>query len=114
MDEATVTFTLKQLWGNVAAFGSLWVGVVDWGAGPLVLSDFDLIAVAIQSFSAAGSPSFTVNAAALKTELQNAINLGKSRFQLRIYWLPLGTDSDNTWDGWEYNQSGINLYVTVH
>ncbi|MCL5071414.1 MAG: PKD domain-containing protein [Actinobacteria bacterium] len=67
VDEATVTFSLKQLWGNVAAFGSLWVGVVDWGAEPLVLSDFDLLGVGIQQFSAAGSPSFTVNAAALKT-----------------------------------------------
>jgi len=54
---------------------------------------------------------FTCNAAALKTQLQSAITAGKSRFQVRLHMAML-SNSNNTWDGFEYNQGAVNLAVT--
>ena len=56
--------------------------------------------------------TFSYSNAALKTALQNAINAGKPRFQLRIHFTGSVTDSDSQWDGWEYQQSNVKLSVT--
>lgn len=114
IDNATLTFNLNQVYGDVAGFGSLWVGVVDWGAEPLVLSDFGLPQVGIQLFDMAGGGNITCDAAALKTQLQSAINAGKSRFQIRIRHTGAASDIDNTWDGWSYLQAGVNLNINYH
>ena len=115
IDSASMPFNLKETWGSAGIFGSLWVGVVDWGAEPIVAADFNLAGVGIQSFDPAGGGSFTCNAGGLKTQLQNAINAGKSRFQIRIHWAAEGTNSNGAWDGWEYDQTGgANLNITYH
>ncbi len=115
IDTASAVFNLKETWGIIpASWGNLWVGVVDWGAHPIVFTDFDLSGTGIQQFNPAAGGSFTCNAAALKTQLQSAISAGKSRFQLRIHWSAVVTDGDGEYDGWEYDQSQINLNITYH
>jgi hypothetical protein len=114
MDTASMTFNLKKSWGVPADFGTMWVGAVFWGSGPLTPADYNLVSSGMQSLSTATGGSFTADSANFKTQLQNAINAGKSRFQVRIHWSFTGSDSDNTWDGWEYDQSGINLNITYH
>jgi hypothetical protein len=115
IDSASVTFSLKETWGTAGIFGVLWVGVVDWGAEPIVLADYLLGGIGIQSFDPAAGGSFTCSAESLKTQLQNAITAGKSRFQIRIHWGSEGTNSNGAWDGWEYDQSaGVNLNITYH
>ena len=111
IQSATLTFKIKGVLGNPSNFGELWVGIVDWGAHPLVLSDFDLPGTAVQSFSASGGGNFTCNADVLKTQLQSTVNSGKTRFQVRIHFSIL-TDMDSLTDEWIYNQSDINLNVT--
>ena len=115
IDSASMPFNLKQTWGDSSIFGTLYITVADWGAEPLVSSDYNIGGLAIQSFSSAGGGSFTCTAAGLKTELQNAINAGKSRFQIRILWDHEVSNANNAWDGWEYDQSnGAVLNITYH
>lgn len=112
IQNATLTFSIKKKWGNPSALGDMWLGVVDWGAHPLVLSDYDLSGVGIQLFPSAGDGNFTCTAASLKTQLQNAVTAGKTRFQIRIHMSSVGSNSDNNWDGFEYDQGGVNINVT--
>jgi hypothetical protein len=115
IDSASMPFNLKQTWGNSSIFGTLYITVADWGAEPLVPADYSIGGLAIQSFNNAGGGSFTCNAAGLKTELQNAINAGKSRFQIRILWDNEVSNTNNAWDGWEYDQTGgVILNITYH
>jgi hypothetical protein len=115
IDSASMPFNLKETWGNAAFFLELWVGVVNWGAEPLVATDYNLGGTGIQSFNNAGGGSFTCNAAGLKTQLQNAITAGQSRFQVRIHWSNGASDLNNNFDGWEYDQTGgVILNITYH
>lgn len=115
IDSASMPFNLKQTWGSSAFLLDLWVGVVNWGAEPLVASDFDLLSAGIQKFNNAGGGSFTCNAADLKTQLQSAVTAGHSRFQIRIHWSNGASNGNDNYDGWEYDKSsGVNLNITYH
>jgi hypothetical protein len=105
--DASITFPLNQQYGN-PTFGNLWVGVVDWGAEPLILSDYNLVGVGIENY---GSTSFTCSNQKLIDELQKAIDDGKSRFQIRIHYMSEGTNSDGDWDGLFYTKNTVVLNV---
>jgi hypothetical protein len=111
IQSATLTFNVAAASGDTSNLGELWVGIVDWGAHPLVLSDFDLPGIAVQSFPGTGDGNFTCNADALKTQLQNAVNAGKERFQARIHF-SVPASLNNIADRWQYEQSNVILNVT--
>jgi len=115
IDKATLTFNINTIYGtpDPASFGGIWVGVVDWGAEALVLSDFGIPQVGIQLFNMTGEGNIVCDTATLKTQLQEAINAGKSRFQIRIS-CPGAISVNNTWDGWSYLQAGVNLNIDYH
>ena len=115
IDQAILTFNINSIYGVPdPAFGGIWVGVVDWGAEALVLTDFGLPQVGIQLFDMSGGGNITCDTATLKTQLQNAINDGKSRFQIRISHPGIASNLNNTWDGWSYLQAGVNLNINYH
>jgi hypothetical protein len=115
IDQATLTFNINSIYGVPdPAFGGMWIGVVDWGAEALVLADFGLPQVGIQLFDMAGGGNITCDTATLKTQLQSALNAGKSRFQIRISHPGAATNLNNTWDGWSYLQAGVNLNINYH
>jgi hypothetical protein len=115
IEQATLTFNINSIYGVPdPAFGGMWVGVVDWGAEALVLSDFNLPQVGIQLFNMSGDGNITCNTATLKTQLQSAIDAGKSRFQIRISHPGIATNLNNSWDGWSYLQDGVNLNIKYH
>ena len=115
IDQATLTFNINSIYGVPdPAFGGMWVGVVDWGAEALVLSDFNLPQVGIQLFNMSGGGNITCNTATLKTQLQSAINAGKSRFQIMISHPGMASNGNNTWDGWSYLQAAVNLNINYH
>ena len=108
--DATMTLAPEQVWGDPTFLGSLWVDAVYWGPGALVMADYNIAPyIAIESFN---GPNITVTNTKLKTELQKAINDGKSRFQIRIRFTTPATDSDNQWDGWDYLMNDIILHVS--
>ena len=109
VNSVNLTFTNPSISGDPMAYlDSFWINVVDWGAEPIVQNDFNLIGIAIQSFI---SPNISCTSDNLKTELQKAINSGKSRFQIRVHFAGPYTDNDGARDGWEYSQANINLNV---
>ena len=108
---AELTFSSAAVYDNPLSYlDSSWVNVVEWGAEPIVQGDFNLTGIAIQSFT---NPAISCSAQSLKAELQNAVNAGKQRFQIRVHFSGPYTDNDGKKDGWEYSQSDINLNVTV-
>jgi len=109
IEAATLTFSSAAVQGDPLAYlDAFWINVVEWGAEPITQSDFNLPGIAIQSFN---SSSITCTAEKLKTEIQKAINNGKSRFQLRVHFSGPYTDNDSSRDGWEYAQVSVNLNV---
>jgi len=107
--EASLSMSPEQVWGDPTFLGSLWIDVVDWGSDPLVMADFNITPyTAIQSFN---NPDITCTNSKLKTELQKAINDGKSRFRIRIRYTTPATDSDHQWDGWDYLIEEVVLHV---
>ena len=106
---ATLSLGSASVQGDPLVYlDAFWINVVEWGAEPIIQNDFNLPGIAIQSFN---SPNITCTAEKLKSELQKAINSGKSRFQLRVHFSGPYTDNDGARDGWEYAQSSVNLNV---
>ena len=106
---ATLSLGSASVQGDPLVYlDAFWINVVEWGAEPIIQNDFNLPGIAIQSFN---SPNITCTAEKLKSELQKAINSGKSRFQLRVHFSGPYTDNDGARDGWEYAQSSVNFNV---
>jgi hypothetical protein len=112
IETATLTLGNASVQGDPLAnlFDAFWINAVEWGAEPIVQSDFlyELPGISIQSFN---TPNISCTAAKLKSELQKAINNGKSRFQIRVHFSGPRTDNDGSRDGWEYAQTSVNLNV---
>jgi len=112
INSINLTFSIKQKWGNPSFFGPFYINVLEWGAHPIVQADYSLIGLPITHYNSDGDGNLVCNVDLLKTQLQNAINNGKTRFQIRILSTGSSTNNNNQWDGWEYDQSGVNLNVT--
>jgi len=111
IQSAKLTLSSGSVSGDpLAVFDRLWINVLDWGAEPIVQSDFKLTGIAISSYD---SPNITCNVSKLLDELQKAVSAGKSRFQIRVHFSGEFTDDDNAADGWRYSQTNISLNVTV-
>ncbi|MFC2144949.1 hypothetical protein ACFLQQ_01330 [Actinomycetota bacterium] len=113
VEAASLTLKGASISGDPRGFSdplTLWINSLDWGAEPIVQSDFNLGGVAIANYD---SPNITCNVSLLREELQKAINDGRSRFQIRIHFGGAYTDNDDKEDGWDYSQSNINLNVTA-
>jgi len=109
INTATLTLSNAAVQGDPLSYlDAFWVNAVEWGAEPIIQSDFSLPGTSIQSFN---SSNITCTAAKLKSELQKAINNGKSRFQIRVHFSGPWTDNDGSRDGWEYTQANVNLNV---
>ena len=111
IQDAKLTLNYASIFGDLSNFGELWIEAVDHGADPLVFQDYYLTGIAIQSFPASGIGNITCTSPNLKTQLQNAVNEGKTRFQLRIHF-SVPTDNDNVKDSWWYKAEGITLNTT--
>ena len=79
---------------------------MDWEPGQIELNDYDLYGRLIGEFS--GS-TVTCTSESLKNELQDALDSGKSRFQLRIKHKGFQTDHDGISDGWRH----ITIYMNI-
>jgi len=108
---ATLKFSSAASYGNPLEYAdAFWINIVSLGSEPIIQDDFNLTGIAIQSFA---SSSVTCNADKLKSELQKAIESGKSRFQIRVHFSGPYSDNDSSRDGWEYLQSNISLVLQV-
>ena len=113
---ATLTFDDYMEMGNPSSpslITGIWVEVINWGDDPtdnLLLSDYDLPGIKIRGYLPI-DPIITVDSDKLKTELQTAIDTGRSRFQIRIRHRGFQTNNNNFDDNWSYLRSYIHLNV---
>jgi hypothetical protein len=109
INSAALAFNIKSVYGSVEGFSSMCAGSMYWGENPI---NIGLLETPIISFIGGSmEPNFVINGDSLKTSLQNAINSGHSRFQIKIWFSGAASDGDNAWDGWEYDQTGIPLTI---
>jgi hypothetical protein len=107
---AEASFLISQGWGNPLSFAQ-YLSLTSYYWGPRTLQNGDDIASGdiLQTFEPATFACFNEE---LRGALQNAIDEGKPRFQMRIHFAGgSSTDNDNSWDGWEYPQNNIKLNV---
>ena len=110
IQSANAVFSLSQQWGDpLSIFDGLALNEIYWGPRAIQNSDSTTVGTVLQQFNAS---TFSCSNAALKTALQNAINAGRPRFQLRIHFYGPLTGNPGVWDGWEYQQSNVKLSIT--
>ena len=85
--------------------------IVDWGSDNLELEDYFILGTSLGNFT---NPNFFCPAGSLAPKLQDAIDSGKDRFQLRISNPGLLTNNNNTTDAWSYPVDNIKLNVSSY
>lgn len=99
-------------WGDPASLISLIsLEVVDWGNDALELEDYFLLGTLLGTYS---NPNFFSAAGLLPAKLQDAIDSGKDRFQIRISSTGLLTNNNNATDAWGYPVDSVSLSVSSY
>ena len=112
IETASLTFHVKNKYGDPSFFSGICVADMYWGTVSISGGTPHLSGTAIQNISSTTDGNFTVDNAALKNALQTAINAGRPRFQIGVGPLGATSDNNNDWDGIEWEQSGITLNIT--
>jgi hypothetical protein len=109
VDDATLAFNISDIYNDPSGFVPLWIHAVNWqaGADQIEYNDFNLVGASIQSFS---TPNFVCDSPKLKHYIQNAIDAGRGRFQIMLFFTG-ATDNNNAPDLWEYRDTAIVLNV---
>ena len=89
-------------------FGHLYITRVSWGKDNLVSNDFGLGGYPLCSIH--GEGNIICNSEDLKIQLQDTINSGKERFQVRLHFAQL-SDGDNISDLLVFEQSNIIMHI---
>ena len=112
-------FSLNSRWiiGNPSFFNPLYANLLYWGARPITQSDFGVTGTVIPSTNAGGAyPSNEQNTQLFyraEQLLQNAIDAGWERFQVRIQFTGDITNNDSVADGWRFEQANAELKVST-
>ena len=110
IDSALLNFGGGAVWGDTSTMGSVGIGSYYWGIGTPSVGTYNAAPLSMVGWGF-GSPSFSINDNSLKSALQNAINCGQSRFQLRLDWTHTPVIVNAQWDGWEWQQPEVSLNV---
>jgi len=107
---ATLTCNTYTTFGDPILFTPLWISSVNWEPGPIVSpGDYNLSGDLIDNFSLS---SFICDSPNLRLYLQNAINGGRDRFQIMMFFTGLASDADGLSDYWGYRDDSVSLNVT--
>jgi hypothetical protein len=110
IQNAAISFICTQGFGDpTAVFDELCLSEYYWGVRPLKQQDCFAPGNLIASYSIA---TFGCDDPALKNAIQEKIDSGLQRFQLRIYFSGPLTDNDHQADGWMYSQDNVRLKIT--
>jgi hypothetical protein len=107
--EASINFNKWEKSGEpFENFGHLYITKVSWGKDNLVSNDFNLGGYPLCSIY--GEGNIICNSEDLKIQLQDAINSGEERFQVRLHFAEL-SDGDSISDLLIFEQSKIILHI---
>ncbi|MBM3700425.1 MAG: hypothetical protein FJW68_05870 [Actinobacteria bacterium] len=99
--EAKIEFKLGKKWGDTSIFDNFIISVFDENNAMLPM----------QSFSSGCGGSFTLNHPDFTAFIQKSLNMGETGLEVYCQFDPYTTDNDDSWDGWEYQQSDIIFKV---
>ena len=111
VESAELTVNLNGFAGDCSLFTPLWIMSANWESGnsAITAGDFNISGDPIQGFN---TYNFSTDAPELKQYLQDAINTGRNRFQLVMFFTGMATDNDGLYDIWDYTDNLIRLNVT--
>lgn len=100
-----------QIGAPASIISQISLEIVDWGSDNLELEDYFILGTSLGTFT---NPNFFYSAGSVANKLQDAINSGKDRFQMRISNPGLLTNNNNTTDAWSYSVDNVNLNVSSY
>jgi len=110
--DVVLSFGNPIQWGDPASLISLVsLEIVDWGNDALELEDYFLLGTSLGTYN---SPNFFCTTGLLAAKLQDAIDSGKDRFQIRISNTGLLTNNNNTTDARGYPVLSANLKASSY
>jgi len=111
---AALVFANPLVWGDPTfnLVQSIRVEVADWGDDGLKVGDFDIGGIELLCDN--NSTDFTCIDQKIIDTLQDAIDDGKDRYQIRVYHSGLSTNNNNTTDAWGYPISNISLQIKYY
>lgn len=87
----------------------IWVDAVYWGTDDIILGDYDLPGVLLGEYDI---PIFTCSSIELKDALNQAINDGHDRFQIRLRHKGFQSNQNWTMDALNYGVTAVKFIVT--
>ena len=89
----------------------IWVDSIQWGPRAIELGDYNLSATLI---SDEYGPVIKCLSEELKNELQDSLDSGNPRFQVRIRHKGFLTDHDGIWDSWRYQEATLRIWYVYY
>ena len=110
IEDAVLTMTCSAIREDPSGFNKFYIGSLYWGEKQPNIEEYDsAIDRKIAEYPSSGNGNITCDNTVLKEEIQKAINLGRSRFQLKVYFS--GSNINNQGDLRLYEKSDIALNV---
>jgi len=108
IESATLELNTGNMIGTLTEFTPIWIIAVDWGDGPINENVFDTAGYMIQGFL---SRNIICTSNRLEDAINEAINNGRERFQIRLQFFGTDTNYNSGEDQWWYYDHLINLNV---
>jgi len=108
-----VTLVLSPIinWGDYSNLGTLYLGTVSHGVGPLVGADYGISSSPLTSYPAASVGNISYSSADLTSRLQTLVSASNPRIQFRLHWSIEMPPANGAWDGVGWLPANCRLTV---
>jgi len=112
IEDVTLNLAPIATWGNHLNLGTLALGTISYGVGPLVGADYGLSSSPLASYPAASVGDISHSSGALAGRLQTLVSASNPRIQFRLHWdSEMLWAANNAWDGVGWLPSNCRLTV---
>jgi len=111
IEGATLTLAPIINWGDHSNLGTLYLGTVSHGVGPLVGADYGILSSNLVSYPAASVSDISHSSGALTGSLQTLVSASNPRIQFRLHWSNEMPPANGAWDGVGWLPSNCRLTV---
>ena len=112
IEEVTLNLAPIATWGDHSNLGTLALGTISYGVGPLVGGDYGLGSSSLVAYPAASVGNITNSSGALVSRLQTLVSASNPRIQFRLHWdSELLWAANGAWDGVGWSPSNCKLTV---
>jgi hypothetical protein len=112
IEDVTLNLAPITTWGDHSNLGTLALGTISYGVGPLVGADYGLSSSPLASYPAASVGNISHSSGALSGRLQTLVSASNPRIQFRLHWdSEMLWAANNAWDGVGWLPSNCRLTV---